>query len=244
MSDGDIHRGDEKGRAPVLRPYSDDELDTASSSGEFFRLLGIPAMAAVFFIGGVYWIRMQSPGGSAAQQSSAIVQVQLLPRPNAVPIAVASTSQPETVDVASRADPSPKEPDPATSDDPVPIPRAGISTPENALPSTVMSPPSAVSGPASSAVLKFQQSLRRHVARYQRYPAAASSKQLEGSVDTQFVIARDGTLLGVWVRTSSGRSLLDKEAIETIRRAQPFPPIPPELPDRINIHLPIDFDPS
>ena len=35
-----------------------------------------------------------------------------------------------------------------------------------------------------------------------------------------------------------------KEAIETIRRAQPLPPIPPELPDRLNIHVQLVFDPS
>jgi protein TonB len=38
--------------------------------------------------------------------------------------------------------------------------------------------------------------------------------------------------------------LLDKEAMETIRRAQPLPPIPPELPERLNIHVQLVFDPS
>ncbi|MHC4043477.1 energy transducer TonB [Bradyrhizobium sp. 23AC] len=98
-----------------------------------------------------------------------------------------------------------------------------------------------MSGPASSAAIKFQQSLLRHVSRYQRYPNAARAMHLEGTVVTQFAMARDGTLLGVWVRTSSGQLLLDKEAIETIRRAQPLPPIPPELPDRLNIHLELEF---
>ena len=67
---------------------------------------------------------------------------------------------------------------------------------------------------------------------------------LEGKVDTQFAMARDGKLLGVWVRTSSGQMLLDKEAVETIRRAQPLPPIPPELPDRLNIQVQLEFDPT
>lgn len=244
MSDSDIRRGNEKGRAALLRSYQDDDIDTGSSSGELFRLLGIPALATMLFVGGVYWVRMQLPAGSAGQQSAAIVQVQLLPRPNAVPIAVAPVSQPETVNVASRADASLKEPDPTISDDPAPIPRARTVTPEDAPPSNVLSASSAVSGPASSAAVKFQQSLLRHVARYQRYPNAARSMHLEGKVDTQFAMARDGTLLGVWVRTSSGQLLLDREAIETIRRAQPLPPIPPELPDRLNIHLQLEFDPS
>jgi protein TonB len=57
-------------------------------------------------------------------------------------------------------------------------------------------------------------------------------------------MSRDGTLLGVWVKTSSGQAMLDKEAIDTIRRAQPLPSIPPELPDRLNIHVQLVFDPS
>lgn len=242
MSDSDIRRGNEKGRAALLRSYQDDDLDATSSSGEFFRLVGIPALAAVLFVGGVYWIRMQSPAGSPGQQSAAIVQVQLLPRPNAVPIAVASVSQPETANVASRADASLKDLDRTPSDEPVPVPRARTFSPGDAPPPNVMSTPSAVSGPASSAAVKFQQALLRHVSRYQRYPNAARAMHLEGKVvDTQFTIARDGTLLGVWVRMSSGQLLLDKEAIETIRRAQPLPPIPPELPDRLNIHLELEF---
>lgn len=237
MSDSDIRRGNEEGRAAVLGSYRDDDLDAASSSGEFYRLLGIPALAAVLFVGGVYWIRMQLPAGSAGQQSAAVVQVQLLPRPNAVPIAVAPASQPETANFASRADTSLKDPDPTPSDDPVPAPRARTVSPGDTPPT-----PAAVSGPASSAAAKFQQTLLRHVSRYQRYPNAASAMHLEGKVvDTQFAMARDGTLLGVWVRTSSGQLLLDKEAIETIRRAQPLPPIPPELPDRLNIHLELEF---
>ncbi|MBR0960663.1 TonB family protein [Bradyrhizobium japonicum] len=242
MSDSDIRRGNEKGRAAVLGSYQDDELDAASSSGEFYRLLGIPALAAVLFVGGVYWIRMQVPAGSPGQQSAAVVQVQLLPRPNAVPIAVAPVSRPDTTNVASLADTSLKNPDPIPSDDPVPVPKARTFTPGDVPPSDVMSTPSAVSGPASSAAVKFQQALLRHVSRYQRYPNAARAVHLEGKVvDTQFAMARDGTLLGIWVRTSSGHLLLDKEAIETIRRAQPLPPIPPELPDRLNIHLELEF---
>ncbi|WFU22141.1 TonB family protein [Bradyrhizobium sp. CB1717] len=237
MSDSDIRRGNEKGRAAVLGSFQDDDLDAASSSGEFYRLLGIPALAAVLFVGGVYWIRMQVPAGSPGQQSAAVVQVQLLPRPEAVPIAVAPVSQPDTANVASRADTSLKDPDPTPSDDPVPAPRARTVSPGDTPPM-----PAAVSGPASSAAVKFQQTLLRHVSRYQRYPKAASAMHLEGKVvDTQFAMARDGTLLGVWVRTSSGQLLLDKEAIETIRRAQPLPPIPPELPDRLNIHLELEF---
>ena len=241
MSDDDIRR--EKGQAAAaLRSYP-DEAGTRST-GELLRLIGVPALATVLLVGGVYWIRLQPPAGSMGQQSAAIVQVQLLPRPDPMPIAVASVSRPLAENVASRADVSLKEPQPIPPDDPVPVARARTFSPADIPPPNVMSSPSAVSGPASSATVKFQQTLLRHVSRYQRYPNAARSMHLEGKVDTQFAMARDGKLLSVWVRTSSGQMLLDKEAVETIRRAQPLPPIPPELPDRLNIQVQLEFDPS
>jgi len=246
MSVDDIRQRNEEAPAAsmptALRSFQDEAA--AWSSGESPRLFVVPALVAVLLVGGVYWIKLQLPAGSVGQQSTSIVQVHLLPRPDSVPIAVAPVSRPIAESVASRADTSLKEPDPTISDNPVPVPRAKTFSSADTPPSNVMTPPSAVSGPASSAAVKFQQALLRHVSRYQRYPNAARSLHLQGKVDTQFSMTRDGALLGVWVRTSSGQMLLDKEAIETIRRAQPLPPIPPELPDRLNIHVELEFDPS
>ena len=229
---------------PVLPslPYADETA--AWSSGELLRLFVVPVLVTLFLVGGVYWIRLQMPTGSTSQQPTSIVQVRLLRRPDAVPTIAASVSDSTTQTIASRADSSLNEPDPTPSDDPATVPRARTFAPAEAPPSNVLSSPSAVSEPATSAAVKFQQALLRHVAQYQRYPNAALGLHLEGKVDTQFAMSRDGRLLGVWVKTSSGQILLDKEAIETIRRAQPLPPIPPDLPDRLNIHVQLVFDPS
>jgi protein TonB len=228
--------------AAALQPVRDET--GAWPSGELLRLIIAPALVTVLLVGGVYWIRLQPPAGSLGQQQTSIVQVHLLPRPDSAPIAIASVPQSITDNVVSRAEVSLKEPDPTTSDEPVPVPTAKAFAPAEAPPSMVRSAPAAVSGPASSAAIKFQQALLRHVARYQHYPNAARALRLEGKVDTQFSMSRDGTLLGVWVKTSSGQAVLDNEAIETIRRAQPLPSIPPELPDRVNIHVQLVFDPS
>jgi protein TonB len=190
-------------------------------SGELSRLIIAPALVTVLLVGGVYWIRLQPPAGLAGQQQTSIVQVHLLPRPDFAPIAVAPVAHPVTNDVASRTDLSLKEPDPTTIDDPIQVPKVKAFSPAEA--------------PPNSAALKFRQALLRHVARYQR------SLHLEGKVDTEFSMRRDGTLLGVRVKTSSGQALLDKEAVETIRRAQPLPPIPPELPAPLNIHIYLAF---
>jgi len=227
---------------PPPPPY---ESETGAwSSGELLRLIFAPALVTLFLFGGVYWIRLQMPAGSTSQQQASVVQVQLIPRPDSAPIITASPTDSTTGTVVSRTETSLKEPDPTEPDDPAPVPRARTVSLAEAPPSNVLSSPSVVSGPASNAAIKFQQALLRHVAQYQRYPNAARPLHLQGKVDTQFAMSRDGQLLGVWVRTSSGHIMLDKEAIETIRRAQPLPPIPPELPDRLNIHVQLAFEPS
>jgi periplasmic protein TonB len=244
MSFDEIQKRSHKGTAlPAQAPPLPLEDEAGAwSSGEVLRLFAVPALATLLLVGGVYWIRLQTPAGSMGQQQASVVQVHLLPRPDSAPIATASAAYSTTPAVVSRADTSSKEPDPSTSDEPIPVRRA--LAPAEAPPSNILSAPSAVSGPENSAAAKFQQALMRHVARYQRYPNAARSQRLEGKVDTQFSMSRDGKLLGVWVRTSSGQTVLDKEAMETIRRAQPLPPIPPELPDRLNIHVQLVFDPA
>jgi periplasmic protein TonB len=246
MSAEEVRQGNESAERPSLAAALQSfQADAgAAPSGELVRLLVAPALVTVLLVGGVYWIRLQPPAGSLGQQPTSIVRVHLLPRPDSAPIAVTSVSRSITDNSASLADVSSKEPDPTTSDEPVPVPTAKAFSPAELPPSIVRPAPSPVSGPANSAAIKFQQALLRHVARYQHYPNAARALHLEGTVDTQFSMSRDGTLLGVWVKTSSGQAMLDKEAIETIRRAQPLPSIPPELPAPLIIHFPLLFDPS
>jgi protein TonB len=234
----------DRNAAAAPAPHLDADDPTAWSSGEFARLFIAPAVMVLLFVGGVYWIRQQLPAGAVGQTQNSIVQVQLLPRPDAIPIAVAATPPSVTDNVVSRVDTPSKVPDPTPSDDPPAVQQAKLSSPADVLAPNVRAAPSTVSGPPSSAAIKFQQALLRHVARYQRYPSAARPLRLEGRVDTQFAMSRDGTLLGVWVKTSSGQVMLDKEAIDTIMRAQPLPHIPPELPDRLNVHVQLVFDPS
>ena len=52
---------------------------------------------------------------------------------------------------------------------------------------------------------------------------------------------RNGIVLGIWIKQSSGYPVLDKEAVATVLRAQPLPAIPAELPDPLNITLPMVF---
>jgi len=237
------------GREAALRivpaaPAFHGDDPSAWSSGEVLRLFLVPAIATVLFVGGIYWVRLQLPAGPAGQDQASVVQVHLLPRPDPAPIPVAPATSPITASVASRTDVPVDQPDSAAINNTAVTPPALDSTPaENAAPS-IRPMPTPADAPASSATMKFQQALLRHVARYQRYPNAARLGRLQGSVETLFSMRRDGTLLGVWVKTGSGQAVLDKEAVDAIRRAQPLPSIPPELPDRLNIRVTLVFEPS
>ncbi|MFX6994796.1 TonB family protein, partial [Acinetobacter baumannii] len=65
----------------------------------------------------------------------------------------------------------------------------------------------------------------------------------DGTARVLFVLRRDGSVLQAAIERSSGQKLLDEEALEVIRRAEPLPPIPPGLPGRLRILLPVAFGP-
>lgn len=89
----------------------------------------------------------------------------------------------------------------------------------------------------------YQSTLRAHVLRYRYYPEDARPDRLRGIVRVQFALSRDGRVLSAWVQTSSGHAVLDEAALDALRRAQPLPAIPAELPGEMEVLLPLDYIP-
>jgi len=58
------------------------------------------------------------------------------------------------------------------------------------------------------------------------FPRQAVRDKAEGAAKIGFVVARDGRLLSSSIVTSSGSNVLDWEALDTVKRAQPFPLLP------------------
>lgn len=58
------------------------------------------------------------------------------------------------------------------------------------------------------------------------YPHAARKQGLEGTPRVTFVIGEDGSVMSVDIATSSGETVLDDAAKETVRRAAPLPYYP------------------
>ena len=68
------------------------------------------------------------------------------------------------------------------------------------------------------------------------------AERLSGGV-TVLTFNRQGRVLNSRVVRSSGASALDDEALALLRRAEPFPPPPPELPGaRVDLTVPIRFN--
>jgi protein TonB len=96
---------------------------------------------------------------------------------------------------------------------------------------------------ADGAVSDYSRVLLEHIEHYKRYPQMAGSERPNGIVRVLFKLARNGSVLGVWVEGSSGSMVLDREAVATLLRGQPLPPIPAGLPDPMDFSLDIDFSP-
>jgi periplasmic protein TonB len=79
-----------------------------------------------------------------------------------------------------------------------------------------------------------------HLQRFKRYPAAAHGAA--GTTVIRFELNRAGDVIASEIEKSSGKTVLDQEALEILRRASPFPPFPPAKPDAHDTYLaPINF---
>jgi periplasmic protein TonB len=61
------------------------------------------------------------------------------------------------------------------------------------------------------------------------YPSVAAKAGIGGNLTVEFLISRDGELLGVNLLDSSGHTILDDSAISAIKSAAPFFPFPERL---------------
>jgi len=131
--------------------------------------------------------------------------------------------------VVKRAEPSRAPPSPAPPSD------TAAGAPTNA-------PIAAARQPNPSVVASWKGSLLAHLARHKRYPRASQSRGDEGTVYLRFSMSRQGGVLAARIERPSGHELLDIEASDLVRRAQPLPVPPAEVPgDSFEFVVPIQF---
>ena len=75
------------------------------------------------------------------------------------------------------------------------------------------------------------------------YPRAARLAGQEGRAIVRFVIDRSGKVLSIRLEQGSGHHVLDREAVEMIERADPFPVMPAEMiASELELRVPIVFE--
>lgn len=96
---------------------------------------------------------------------------------------------------------------------------------------------------AAPAMDSYYARLAAWLERHKHYPRQAQRRRQEGVVKLRFVMDRQGQVLTAQVLHSSGYSALDEAARDMLRRAEPLPPLPPELTQaRLEIVVPVAFD--
>ncbi len=199
--------------------YPDDP--SAWTSREVLRLLLVPTIATLLFVGGIYWIRLQPPSRSGEPRAELDRAGSAAAESTPAPIPVAPVHR-------SRGGGGARQPDrrgagripiEALDNTAATLARAGRCRTEPTVPS-LRPAPSPADAPPNSVAAKFQQALLRHVARYQRYPrrGAAGTAARRGR-DVLFHAAGMAPCSTCWVKTSSGQAVLDRAAMDAIRRA-------------------------
>jgi len=78
-------------------------------------------------------------------------------------------------------------------------------------------------------MLNYQKAVKEKIEDCRRYPYWARKQGFEGTVHLKFTILSTGAVKDIKIIKSSGFNILDKEAISTVKRASPFPPIPKKI---------------
>lgn len=192
-----------------------------------------------------------SPPLEAAQQE--VVQEQIAPTPpQEKPEVVAPPEQkseptppkPEPVKVEPEKKPAPVKPKVVRADakkptDAPPAPRTTASPKaERQAP-----PASAVSaGASAAAIASYNQLVLAHLRRFKQYPSEAKAAGKQGVGRVNFTLSRNGQVTASKLVGSTGHAALDAESLATLRRAQPFPPFPPDMKQAsISFTMPVSF---
>ena len=95
---------------------------------------------------------------------------------------------------------------------------------------------------ASNAVPNWRSELMSKLLRAKRYPDGSRSRGEQGTAYATFTMDRSGHVLSVSVTRGSGSYRLDEEAVALIRRAEPLPAVPAEMPGTIiMLTVPVAF---
>jgi periplasmic protein TonB len=101
-------------------------------------------------------------------------------------------------------------------------------------------------GAAASAgtaeIANYRSRILAHLARYKTYPESAQDAGIQGRATVSFTITRTGGVTSASLAGSSGAGVLDQATLAMVRRAQPFPAMPPGGPASMSFTAVIRYD--
>jgi protein TonB len=143
--------------------------------------------------------------------------------------------------------PRPERPKPPRKIEPKPeLPPEPAAAPAPAPPApqpvqVASSPPAAPPRPAAPPPSYLAQ-LVAELERHKNYPRSAQSRRQQGTALLRFTLTRDGHVADWRIERSSGHESLDGAVAAMIRKADPLPPLPPEISgDRLDLVVPVSF---
>lgn len=192
-------------------------------------------------------LTLGSPSGPAPSAEAPPVPVPPLPEPQPLPLpppkpAPSPEPEPQAEEVAPAQEaeatpPEPFRPEPAAPPRQEAPPPSGTPRDAGAGGSTNVARPG-----IEAAEARYLDMLSRRLARQRRYPRRARIQRLEGEAVVGFELDRHGRVLWRRVQRSSGHSILDREALAMIERAQPFPRLPAALGKAtLEVRVPVQF---
>ncbi|OQP85623.1 hypothetical protein BTR14_14155 [Rhizobium rhizosphaerae] len=90
------------------------------------------------------------------------------------------------------------------------------------------------------AASRYKSIVQMRLQRVTRYPSEAQRARLKGTAVVSFVVGRDGSVLRLSIKSSSGAPVLDQAALDAVRRVK-LPALPEALGQSFTITAPMDF---
>lgn len=159
------------------------------------------------------------------------------------PSPIPDVVQPQEAEVAVAAVPPP--PPPRESDEPKKEPKQKKAAPQQRQASIAAPATTAPTRAAarSASLVNWKGRLALHLQRHKRYPAAAQMRREQGTVQVQFTVDRNGRVVSSAVVQSSGHTTLDQETLALLRRAEPFPKPPADVPgNQFSFSVPVRYN--
>lgn len=103
---------------------------------------------------------------------------------------------------------------------------ASLATPGQAGSASGADQESAAPSWAPQARVRYEELLFAWMNRHKQYPMLARRRGLEGSGSVRVRIDRDGRVVDRSIQRSTGELMLDRAALDMVRRASPFPAVP------------------